>query len=420
MGILNGKRVVLGVAGSIANYKIVELARQLTVAGALVDVLMTDEATRFVTPLTFQSLTYRPVYTEMWSTVENAAAHVKLGEEADVVLVAPATAHTIAAIAAGLADSMILTTVLATRAPVMLAPAMNVNMWNNVATQDNVALLRRRGMFVLEPDEGMLASGLVGPGRLPDIERIAGELCALLGRTYGRMAGRKVVVTAGGTHEPIDPVRFIGNRASGQMGYALATAARDEGADVVLISGPATAAPPAAVELKRVETAAEMGEAVTDAVQDADLLLMNAAVADFRPSSAADHKIKKTDAGLLLELEPTTDILRSLSDLSGPLKVGFAAETDDLLDYARGKLIGKNLDMIVANDAASSIGRQDIELTLITADGQPETLSRRPKAEAGAALVERLLLQWPARLGRRPTLESAHRRLGSGDEFTDT
>lgn len=401
MGILNGKRVVLGVAGSIANYKVVELARQLTIAGALVDVVMTDEATRFVTPLLFESLTYRPVYGEMWSTVENAAAHVKLGEEADVVVVAPATAHTIAAMAAGLADSMILTTVLATRAPVMLAPAMNVNMWNNVATQDNVALLRRRGINVLEPDEGMLASGLIGRGRLPEIERIQGELCALLGRTYGRMAGRKVVITAGGTHEPIDPVRFIGNRASGQMGYALAAAVRDEGAEVVLISGPATAAPPAAVELRRVETAAEMGDAVRDAIDGADLLLMNAAVADFRPVSAADHKIKKTAAGLLLELEPTTDILRSLSEVHSPLKVGFAAETDDLLAYARGKLSSKKVDMIVANDAASSIGQPDIELALITAAGEPESLTRRPKAEAASALVERLLQYWPERLGRR-------------------
>jgi len=418
VGILNGKRIVLGVAGSIANYKIIELARQLTVAGALVDVIMTDEATRFVTPLTFESLTYRPVYTEMWSTLENAAAHVKLGEEAHVVLIAPATAHTLAAIGAGLADSMILTTVLATRAPVMLAPAMNVNMWHNVATQENVALLRRRGMLVLEPDEGMLASGLVGRGRLPDIRRIEGELRALLGRTYGGMAGRKVVVTAGGTHEPIDPVRFIGNRASGQMGYALASAVRDEGAEVVLISGPATAEPPAAVELLRVETAAEMGAAVAAAVGDADLLLMNAAVADFRPASAAGHKIKKSDAGLELELEPTTDILRSLSDVSGPLKVGFAAETDDLLAYAQGKLSSKKLDMIVANDAASSIGQHDIELTLVTAGGEPETLARRPKAEAAAALVERLLQRWPERLGRRPSQEHGHRRLDSQDEFT--
>ena len=419
MGILNGKRVVLGVAGSIANYKIVELARQLTVAGAIVDVVMTDEATRFVTPLTFESLTYRPVYTEMWSTVENAAAHVKLGEEAHVVLIAPATAHTIAAIAAGLADSMILTTVLATRAPVMLAPAMNVNMWHNVATQDNVALLRRRGIIVLEPDEGMLASGLVGRGRLPEIERIQGELSALLGRTYGRMAGRRVVVTAGGTHEPIDPVRFIGNRASGQMGYALAAVARDEGARVVLISGPATARPPAAVELRRVESAAEMGEAVRAAIDGADLLLMNAAVADFRPISAAEHKIKKTDAGLELELEPTTDILRSLSDVRGPLKVGFAAETDDLIAYARGKLSSKNLDMIVANDAAGSIGQPDIELTLISADGEPEVLGRRPKAEAATALVERLLQHWPDRLGRCSTQERGPRRTNFADEFTN-
>ncbi len=244
MNILTDKRMVLGVAGSIASYKSIELARQLTSAGALVDVIMTDEATRFVTPLTFQSLTYRPVYTQMWSTLENAAAHVKLGQEADVVLIAPATAHTMASIVAGLADNLILTTILATTAPIMVVPAMETHMWQNAATQHNVETLRERGIYVLEPDEGLLASGMTGRGRLPELARIEGELRALLGRRYGRMVGRKVVVTAGGTHEPLDPVRFIGNRSSGQMGYALATAARDQGAAVTLISGPAALEPP--------------------------------------------------------------------------------------------------------------------------------------------------------------------------------
>ena len=400
MAILAGKRIVLGVTGSIASYKLIELARQLTVAGAHVDVVMTEEATRFIAPLTFQSLTYRPVYTEMWSTLENAAAHIKLGTEADAVLVAPATAHTVASIAAGFADNILLTTILATSAPVMLAPAMETHMWQNPATQDNVALLRRRGLHVLEPDEGLLASGVSGRGRLPEISRIEGELRALLGRTAGRMAGRKVVITAGGTHEPIDPVRFIGNRSSGQMGYALAEIARDEGAQVVLISGPVARAPLAAVELISVETAQQMHDAVHAAVGDADLLLMNAAVADYRPAQAVAHKLKKDQTQRTLELERTPDILQSLVDIRRPLKVGFAAETDDLLLYAADKLRRKNLDLIVANDAVSSIGQADIEITLLDAAGGRETLPRQPKAAVAAQLIERLLQRWPDRLGR--------------------
>lgn len=401
MGILAGKRVVLGVTGSIASYKLIELARQLTVSGAAVDVIMTEEATRFVTPLTFQSLTYRPVYTEMWSTLENAAAHVKLGEEADVVLIAPATAHTLAGIAAGFGDSILLTTILATRAPVMLVPAMNVNMWHNAATQDNVALLRKRGLHLLEPDEGMLASGISGRGRLPAIERIEAELRALLGRTYGRLAGRTVLVTAGGTHEPLDPVRFIGNRSSGQMGYALAAAARDEGARVVLISGATTLEPPGAVEVVRVETAQHMHDAVHRFVRDADLLFMNAAVADYRPAQVMDHKLKKTETQLQLPLERTIDILQSLIDVDRPVKVGFAAETNDLLHYAADKLNRKRLDLIVANDAVQSIGQPEIELTLIDAQGTVERLPRQPKALSAEHVLERVIGRWPDRLGRR-------------------
>ncbi|HEX6291326.1 MAG TPA: bifunctional phosphopantothenoylcysteine decarboxylase/phosphopantothenate--cysteine ligase CoaBC [Herpetosiphonaceae bacterium] len=398
---LAGKHIVLGVSGSIASYKVIELARQLTVAGALVDVVMTAEATRFVTPLSFQSLTYRPVYTEMWSTLENAAAHIKLGHDADLVVIAPATAHTIASIAAGFADNLILTTVLATRAPVLLVPAMETNMWRNAATQENVAVLRRRGLHVMEPDEGLLASGLVGSGRLPDILRIEAEMRVLLGRAHGRMAGRKVVVTAGGTHEPLDPVRFIGNRASGQMGFALAEAARDEGAQVVVIAGQTAYAAPYGVEVVRVETAQQMHDAVHAAMTDADLLLMNAAVADYRPAQTADHKLKKTHAELTIELQRTPDILQSLVEVTQPVKVGFAAETNDLLTYAADKMRRKGLDMIVANDAVSSIGQSEIEVTVLAADGSHERLPRQPKAAAAQAILERVLHHWPERIGRR-------------------
>jgi phosphopantothenoylcysteine decarboxylase/phosphopantothenate--cysteine ligase len=400
VGILADKRIVLGVTGSIASYKIVDLARQLTVAGALVDVVMTEEAARFVTPFLFQSLTYRPVYTEMWSTLENAAAHVKLGKEADAVLIAPATAHTLASIAAGFADTILLTTVLATTAPVMLIPAMETHMWYNPATQDNVALLRRRGLEVLEPDEGLLASGMIGRGRLPEIMRIEGELRALLGRHYGRMVGRKVVVTAGGTHEPLDPVRFIGNRSSGQMGYALAEAARDEGAAVVLISGPTALPPPAAIRVVKVETTQQMYDAVHTAVDDADLLMMNAAVADYRPAHAAEQKLKKINARRVVELEQTPDILASLIDIQRPVKIGFAAETGDVLAHALDKLRRKHLDLIVANEAVQSIGQPDIEVTLIARDGTTTTLPRQAKATAALQIVEYALQRWPDRLGR--------------------
>ncbi|HEY0607454.1 MAG TPA: bifunctional phosphopantothenoylcysteine decarboxylase/phosphopantothenate--cysteine ligase CoaBC [Herpetosiphonaceae bacterium] len=399
MGILAGKHVVLGVSGSIASYKVIELARQLTVAGALVDVILTEEAARFITPLTFQSLTYRPVYTEMWSTLENAAAHIKLGHDADVVVIAPATAHTIASIAAGFANNLILTTVLATGAPVLLAPAMETHMWHNPATADNVALLRRRGLHVMEPDEGMLASGLVGSGRLPEITRIEVEIRKLLSRRFGRMAGRNVVVTAGGTHEPLDPVRFIGNRASGQMGFALAEAARDEGAQVVLIAGQTTAPLPQGVDVVHVETAGQMHDAVHAAIDDADLLIMNAAVADYRPAQMADHKMKKTEADLTIALERTADILQSLVANTQPIKVGFAAETNDLLTYAADKMRRKGLDAIVANDAVSSIGQSEIEVTLLTSDGGSERLPRQPKPAAAQQILERVLHKWPDRLG---------------------
>ncbi|WP_025745974.1 bifunctional phosphopantothenoylcysteine decarboxylase/phosphopantothenate--cysteine ligase CoaBC [Kallotenue papyrolyticum] len=406
MNVLEGKRIVLGVTGSIACYKALELARQLTVAGALVDVIMTEEATRFVTPLAFQSLTHRPVYSDMWATLESAAAHIQLGRQAQALLIAPATAHTIAALAAGLADTLILTTALATTAPILIAPAMETHMWQHPATQRNVAQLRAWGMYVLEPEEGLLASGQSGRGRLPGIDRLEGELRALLGRVYGRMRGRRVVVTAGGTHEPIDPVRFIGNRASGQMGYALAAAARDEGAQVTLIAGPVALEAPVGVEVLRVETAQQMHAALQRVIAEADLLLMNAAVADYRPAERLEHKRKKSAQGWTLELEPTTDILQSLAAERRPLKVGFAAETQDLLSAARDKLERKGLDLIVANDALSSIGQPEIELTLIEAGGVARVLPRQPKSAAAQQLIDYLLERWPARLGSAPARPS--------------
>ena len=405
MDILAGKRVVLGVSGSIACYKMVDVARHMTQVGALVDVIMTAEATNFVAPLLFESLTYRPVFVEMWSRLENAAAHVRLGEEADVVLVAPATANVIAKAAAGIADDMLSTVLLATEAPLLFVPAMNVKMYHNVATQANIRTLRERGYTVLEPDDGLLASGISGKGRLPEGAVIEGELRALLGRHGGRLAGCKVVVTAGGTREPIDPVRYVGNRSSGQMGYALAEAARDEGAAVTLISGSVALPPPAAVGIVGVETAAEMQAAVEAATLDADVLIMAAAVADYRPAQAAEQKIKKGQPMLTLVLERTTDILQTLAGRDDLLRVGFAAETENLAAAAQDKLQRKNLDMIVANDAVAAIGAPASSVTVFDHKGLARELPHAAKPDIAHRLIDVLLERFPDRLRRRAQAE---------------
>ena len=399
---LAGKRIVLGVTGGIACYKVVDVARHLTQAGAQVDVIMTEEATNFVAPLLFESLTYRPVFREMWSRLENAAAHVKLGEEADAVLVAPATANSLAKIAAGIADDMLTTTLLATEAPVLLAPAMNVKMYNNAATQANIATLQQRGYHILEPDEGLLASGIVGRGRLPEAAAIEGALRSMLGRYYGRLAGRRVVISAGGTREPVDPVRYIGNRSSGQMGYALAEAARDEGADVVLVSGSVALPPPSGVVVHPVETAEEMCVAVETAVSRADLLIMAAAVADYRPMQRATQKIKKGEPELTLRLERTTDILSRLAGRGEFVRVGFAAETENLVEAARDKLQRKDLDMIVANDAEATIGADEAEVTVVDRAGMAHALPKGAKSMVARSILGLIIEQFGERLGSQP------------------
>lgn len=395
MDILNGKRIVLGVCGSIAAYKVAQLARDLTLAGAVVDVVLTEAAERFVGAATFQALTGRPVLGDMWSLPEDGVVgHVSLGLAADAVVVAPATANTIARIAAGLSDDLLTTTLLATSAPVLLAPAMNPQMLAAPATRANLATLQARGYTVLEPGEGRMAEHVSGKGRLPEPWTIEGELRALLGRTGGPLRGRRLVVSAGGTREPIDPVRYVGNRSSGQMGYAIAARARDLGADVTLVSGPVALAPPPAVTTVQIETALEMQAALEQACAGADILVMNAAVADFRPVSAARQKIKKQgDAGLTVEMVPNPDIIAGMATRHDLFKVGFAAETDDLLANARSKLERKGLDLIVANDAVSSIGQPTIALTLLDREGST-TLERLPKAEAAAALMDAVVARY--------------------------
>jgi phosphopantothenoylcysteine decarboxylase/phosphopantothenate--cysteine ligase len=390
--ILEGKSIVLGVTGGIAAYKAAALCSSLVKAGAVVDVIMTEAACRFVAPLTFQALTHRPVVTEMFSLLaETEIGHVSLAKRADLLVIAPATANTIAKMAAGLADNMLTTTALATQAPILLAPAMESHMWDSPLTQANLHRLRdMRPVETIGPAEGRLASGASGVGRMAEPDEILDASRSVLGR-LGPLVGRRVVVTAGGTREPLDPIRYLGNRSSGQMGHALAYAARDLGADVILIR--TTAGPiPYDVTVFQVETAAEMGEAVLAALPQADVLLMAAAVADYRPASVAEHKIKKGAGGLTLELERTADILSRVAEGRRPdqVIVGFAAETENLIANARVKLQQKGLDLIVANDARRAMGVPINQVTLIGADGEVESWPEASKTTIAERLLDRV------------------------------
>ncbi len=393
--VLKGKNIVLGVTGGIAAYKAVELASRLTQAGAVVDVIMTEAATRFVAPLTFQAIVQRPVITDMFALLQKTEiAHVSLAERADVVVIAPATANTIAKLAQGLADNMLTATVLATAAPLIVAPAMDAGMYENPATQANLALLRERGAVIVGPAYGRLASGKVGKGRLAETREIMGTIRMVLGRE-GELAGRRVLVTAGGTREYIDFVRFIGNPSSGKMGYALAEAARDRGAEVTLISAPTALPKPVGVELVAVETAQEMRDAVLDALPETDLLLMAAAVADYRPAHRVGRKIKKGEAEeLTLRLVRNPDILAEVAARRGPkpaVVVGFAAETEDLVANAKAKLVEKRLDLIVANDVTapdSGFGADTNRVTLLDRRGRIEALPLLPKTEVAERVLD--------------------------------
>jgi phosphopantothenoylcysteine decarboxylase/phosphopantothenate--cysteine ligase len=390
--ILEEKSIVLGVSGGIAAYKAAALCSGLVKGGAVVDVIMTEAACEFVAPLTFQALTHRPVVTEMFAMLaETDIGHVSLAKRADLLVVAPATANTIAKMAAGLADNMLTTTALATSAPILLAPAMESHMWANPLTQANLARLREvREVIVVGPGTGRLASGARGVGRMAEPEEILDAACWALGRR-GRLAGRRVIVTAGGTREALDPIRFLGNRSSGQMGHALARAARDLGSSVALIRT-TRGEPPYGVETVEVESAAEMAEAVMAALPEADALLMAAAVADYRPAAVAAQKIKKREGDLTLVLERTTDILARVAEERRPdqVIVGFAAETEDVVDNAYIKLGKKRLDLIVANDARQTMGAAATEVTLINAAGEIESWSEQSKAVIAERLMDRV------------------------------
>ena len=385
-------RLVLGVSGGIAAYKSADLASQLVQAGGQVDVVMTSGAQEFVRPLTFQAITKRPVHSEVFEAwTETSFGHVTLAAEADLLIVAPASANTLARLALGFADDMLGAVALSTQAPLLLAPAMEHGMYHHPATQAHLATLRTRGAKIVGPESGRLASGYQGDGRLAAAERIVGAVRAVLGRD-GPLAGKRLVVTAGGTREPLDPVRFLGNRSSGLMGYALAQAAIDRGGAVTLVTGPTHLPVPYGAEVVRVETAEEMCAAVHRAVPGADALVAVAAVADFRPVAVSAQKIKK-QAGqetMTIELARTPDILASV-DQPGLVKVGFAAETEDLVENARAKLEAKKLAMVIANDAAATIGNPDSRAVIVRRGVPPEQMSTMSKSELAEAIIDRLL-----------------------------
>ncbi|MBI1354034.1 MAG: bifunctional phosphopantothenoylcysteine decarboxylase/phosphopantothenate--cysteine ligase CoaBC [Acidobacteria bacterium] len=387
-------RVLLGVGGGIAAYKAAEIVRRLQDRGFRVQATLTAAAQRFITPLTFAALTQDKVVTELFepgaAQPDSASAieHIEVPLRADAFLVAPATADLLAKLAHGLADDFLTTAHLAYQGPLLVAPAMNVNMWNHPATQANLAVLRGRGVHVIEPDEGAMACGMYGPGRLAEPDAIAAEVERVLeaGRGPRDLEGLSVLITAGPTREPVDPVRYISNRSSGRMGFALAAEALRRGARVRIVRGPVALEPPAGAEAVAVETAAEMRQAVLERLPSSDLIIMAAAVADYRPRQVADRKIKKSDAALAIELEPTQDILAELGRLKGDrVLVGFAAETNDLEAHGLDKLRRKGCDFLVANpvgDAAAGAGMDSEENQglLLGAAGERIELPREGKA----------------------------------------
>jgi phosphopantothenoylcysteine decarboxylase/phosphopantothenate--cysteine ligase len=392
VAVLAGKRVTLGVSGSIAAYKAVALASMLHQAGALVDVAMTPTAQRFIQPLSFQAITHRPVFADLWAAgMETDIAHVTLGRESDVIAIAPATANMLAKLAHGLADDPVSVTVLAARCPVLIAPAMDAGMFTHPATAANVATLRERGVVVIPPEEGHLASGLSGLGRLAAPEKIFDAIRVALG-TGGDLARRRLLVTAGGTQEAIDPVRYITNHSSGKTGYAIVEAARDRGAEVTLVTTPTALREPFGVDVVRVRTADEMLAAIVERYGHLDALIMAAAVADFRVETPGAQKLKRGEQALDLRLVPNPDLLATTAALNParrPIRVGFAAETQDLIDHATEKLARKSLDLIVANDVSGDVfGADSNQVTLLWSDGRRTDLPRMPKTAVAEQVLD--------------------------------
>ncbi|PWH13563.1 MAG: bifunctional phosphopantothenoylcysteine decarboxylase/phosphopantothenate--cysteine ligase CoaBC [Anaerolineae bacterium] len=404
MAVFQGKHIILGVTGSIAAYKAADLASKLTQQGAQVDVILSAGAEKFITPLTFQSVTGRRAYTDsdLWGG-EAHILHVGLGHSTDLLVIAPCTANTLAKLAHGIADNLLTVTALAAggektrEIPILVAPAMDAGMYEHPATQANVRTLKERGVLFIGPAEGRMASGLVGLGRMVEPAEILGHIRLALGR-HGRLAGKHLVITAGGTQEPIDPVRYITNRSSGKQGYALAQAALDEGAAVTLVTHPTGLTPPVGAQVLEVRTAQEMLEAVLSAIESADGLIMAAAVADFRVKQVATHKLKKNEGIPHLELEAAPDVLGTVANLRHRLKrlkavIGFAAESHDLLENALAKLSSKKLDLIAANDISAPDAGFSVNtnrITLLYADGRRQSFPLMSKDEVAQIILEQV------------------------------
>jgi phosphopantothenoylcysteine decarboxylase/phosphopantothenate--cysteine ligase len=392
---LKGKKIILGVTGGIAAYKAAELVRELVRSGAEVFVVMTHSAQAFITPLTFQTLSGNKVTTELFSLVEESEiGHIALADRAELLVIAPATANIIGKMAGGIADDMLTTIVMATKAPVLLAPAMNVHMWENPICQENIQKLRGRGFHFIDPEAGELACGYEGKGRLAEIPAIVEEIRAIL--SPQDLSGETLLVTAGPTEEPIDPVRFLSNRSSGKMGFAVARAARLRGARVILVSGPSALPAPSGVKFIPVRTAAEMREAVLGSLAGVSVLVMAAAVSDYRPKVTSPEKIKKSQAELTLPLELNPDILREAGQRKEKrFLIGFAAETESLLANARKKLAEKNLDLIVANDVGLPGAGFAVDtnlVKLIDRSGKIEELPLMGKEDLADRVLDRVLL----------------------------
>ena len=392
MSILRGARVLLGITGGVAAHKSVDLASKLVQQGAHVDAVLTESARQFVGPAGLQAITRRPVHGSVFeSWTEDSAGHITLGEESDLVIIAPATANVIAELAHGLAPDMLGTAVLASTAPLLIAPAMEDTMYRHPATQQNLETLRQRGAVFVGPESGRLVSGEFGVGRMSEPVTIVGAARMALGR-HGMLRSQRIVVTAGGTREALDPVRYLGNRSTGLMGYAVAQAAIDAGAEVILISGPSNLATPYGAVRMDVQTAVQMKDAVDQAVIGARAIVMSAAVADYRPRDVRSEKIKKSELGatLSLDLVANPDIIAGI-DEPGLVKIGFAAETSNLVEHARKKLHQKGLDLVVANDAEQAIGSLDNRVTLVWPDGKVDELPLLPKEDVAELLIERII-----------------------------
>jgi phosphopantothenoylcysteine decarboxylase/phosphopantothenate--cysteine ligase len=391
---LSNRSIVLGVTGSIAIYKAVDLASKLTQAGALVDVAMTPEATKFVAPITFQSVTGRAAHYDMWNPGSDISElHIALARRAELMVIAPATATIMARLALGLAEDLVSLTALATEASLIVCPAMDGNMWKHPATQAHVDTLWSRGVEMVGPEEGRLASGQTGTGRLSEVDKIMGAIRKVVGASSD-LSGKKIVISAGGTHEAIDPVRFIGNSSSGKMGFALAEAARDRGANVTLVAGPVALGDPYGVRVLRVTSASEMRDIIVPESADADVLVMAAAVADYQTSEPVGEKIKREGSeGLTLSLARTPDILAEVGSRDGLVKVGFAAESQDLLVNAAHKLKSKGLHLIAANDITATdagFNADNNRVVLLDAAGGSEELPLMPKYEVAWRILDRV------------------------------